>query len=35
VELAIIGDEDALLHARTLHALEPGTGVSSATARAP
>jgi hypothetical protein len=30
VELAIIGDDDALLHARTLHALAPGSGVSSA-----
>jgi hypothetical protein len=30
VELAIIGDEDALLHARTLHSLAPGSGVSSA-----
>lgn len=30
VELAIIGDEDALLHAPTLHAVEPGAGVSSA-----
>lgn len=35
LELAIIGDEDAMLHAPTLHALEPGTGVSSAAARAP
>jgi hypothetical protein len=32
VELAIIGDEDALLHAPTLHALAPGSGVSSASA---
>lgn len=32
VELALIGDEDALLHARTLHALAPGSGVSSASA---
>lgn len=30
VELALIGDEDALLHARTLHALAPGSGISSA-----
>src|SRR5688500_5008994 len=29
VELALIGDDDALLHARTLHALRPGSGVSS------
>lgn len=35
VELAIIGDEDALLHAPTLHALEPGAGVSAAAVRAP
>jgi hypothetical protein len=35
VELAIIGDEDALLHAPTLHALEAGGGVSSAAARTP
>ena len=33
MELAIIGDEDALLHAPTLHALEPGGGLSSAAAR--
>ena len=33
VELAVIGDEDALLHAPTLHALVPGTGVSSASVR--
>lgn len=33
VELALIGDEDALLHAPTLHALAPGSGVSSASAR--
>ena len=33
LELAIIGDEDAMLHAPTLHALEPGTGISSAAAR--
>jgi hypothetical protein len=32
VELALIGDEDALLHAPTLHALVPGAGVSSASA---
>lgn len=32
-ELALIGDDDALLHARTLHALAPGSGVSSASAR--
>jgi hypothetical protein len=32
VELAVIGDEDALLHAATLHALGPGSGVSSASA---
>jgi hypothetical protein len=32
VELAIIGDEDALLHAPTLHALAPGSGISSASA---
>lgn len=32
VELAVIGDEDALLHAPTLHALFPGSGVSSASA---
>ena len=30
LELAVIGDEDALLHARTFHALEPTSGVSSA-----
>jgi hypothetical protein len=30
VEMALIGDEDALLHARTLHALAPGSGVPSA-----
>lgn len=35
LELAIIGDEDALLHAPTLHVIEPGAGVSSAAARAP
>ena len=35
MELAIIGDEDALLHRPTLHALEPGHGVSSAAGRAP
>jgi hypothetical protein len=33
VELAVIGDEDALLHAHTLQALVPGSGVSSASAR--
>lgn len=33
VELALIGDEDALLHAPTMHALVPGSGVSSASAR--
>ena len=33
VELALIGDEDALLHAPTLHALAPGSGVSSAMGR--
>jgi hypothetical protein len=33
VELTLIGDEDALLHARTFHALVPGSGVSSASAR--
>ena len=32
VELAIIGDEDAWLHAHTVHALVPGAGVSSASA---
>jgi hypothetical protein len=32
VELALIGDEDALLHAPTMHALVPGSGVSSASA---
>ncbi len=32
IELALIGDEDALLHAPTLHALVPGSGVSSASA---
>jgi hypothetical protein len=32
-ELALIGDEDALLHAPTLHALVAGSGVSSAWAR--
>jgi hypothetical protein len=32
VELVIIGDEDAVLHAPTLHALTPGSGVSSASA---
>lgn len=31
-ELAVIGDEDAVLHAPTLHALVPGSGVSSASA---
>ena len=31
-ELVLIGDEDALLHARTLHGLTPGSGVSSASA---
>ena len=31
-ELAVIGDEDALLHAPTLHALVPASGVSSASA---
>lgn len=35
MELAIVGDEDALLHPPTLHALEPGAGVSSAAARVP
>lgn len=34
VERAIIGDEDALLHAPTLHALAPGSGVSSESADA-
>jgi hypothetical protein len=34
VELALIGDEDAMLHARALHALPPGSGVSSASAGA-
>jgi hypothetical protein len=33
VELALIGDEDALLHASTVHALVPGSGVSSAAVR--
>jgi hypothetical protein len=33
VELAVIGDEDALLHARTLQALVPSSGVSSASTR--
>jgi hypothetical protein len=33
LELAVIGDEDALLHARTFHALAVGSGVSSASAR--
>ena len=32
LELAVIGDEDALLHARTFHALNPASGVSSASA---
>ena len=32
LELALIGDEDALLHARTLHSLVPTSGVSSASA---
>ena len=32
-ELALIGDDDAVLHARTLHALAQGSGVSSASAR--
>lgn len=32
-ELAVIGDEDALLHAPTLQALLPGSGVSSAMGR--
>jgi hypothetical protein len=32
MELAIIGDEDALLHAPTLHALQLGAGFSSAAA---
>ena len=32
VELAIIGNEDAWLHAPTVHALVPGSGVSSASA---
>jgi hypothetical protein len=31
-ELAIIGDEDAWLHAPAVHALVPGAGVSSASA---
>ena len=31
-ELAIIGDEDAWLHAPAVHALAPGAGVSSASA---
>jgi hypothetical protein len=30
VEMALIGDEDAWLHAATLHALVPGAGSSSA-----
>lgn len=30
LELGVIGDEDALLHARTFHALDPVSGVSSA-----
>jgi hypothetical protein len=34
VEFALIGDEDALLHAPTLQALAPVSGVSSASARA-
>jgi hypothetical protein len=33
VERVLIGDEDAILHAPTLHALVPGSGVSSASAR--
>jgi hypothetical protein len=33
-ELAVIGDEDALLHAPTLQALAPGSGISSASADA-
>jgi hypothetical protein len=32
VELGVIGDEDAFLHAPTLHALVPGSGVSSVSA---
>lgn len=34
-ELAIIGDEDALLHSPTLHALSSGSGLSSASAGRP
>ena len=34
LELAVIGDEDAFLHAPTLHALVPGSGVSSASVEA-
>ena len=33
LELALIGDEEALLHARTFHSLVPASGVSSASAR--
>jgi hypothetical protein len=32
-ELAVIGDEDAVLHAPTLQALPPGSGLSSAMGR--
>ena len=32
IELGVIGDEDALLHAPTLHALDAGTGIPSASA---
>ena len=35
LELAVIGDEDALLHARTFHALDRVSGVSSASAGPP
>ena len=34
-ELAIIGDEDAVLHSPTLHALSSGSGLSSASAGRP
>ena len=34
LELAVIGDEDAFLHAPTLHALVPGAGISSASVEA-
>jgi Domain of unknown function (DUF4352) len=33
VELVLIGDEDALFHAPTLHALTAGSGLSSASVR--